>query len=109
MHDLWHLVTGYQRDLIGEGALLALTYRQTRNRGIGFIVAIAYLKAGQGVPQQRALIRDGWRRGADTEWLPAADWEALLELPLDEVRRRLRVVPVPAYEVVRSAGAPALV
>lgn len=108
MHDLWHLVTGYQRDLIGEGALLAFTYRQTRNRGIGFIVAVAYLKAGRAMPQQRVLIRDGWRRAANTAWFPSADWEALLERPLDEVRRTLRVEPTAAYEAVRSDGAPML-
>lgn len=108
MHDLWHIVTGYQRDLIGEGALLAFTYRQTRNRGIGFIVAVAYLKAGRRYPQQRELIRDGWRRGSDAEWLPAADWETLLAEPLEEVRRKLKVEPAPSYEAVRSQGAPAL-
>lgn len=109
MHDLWHLVTGYQRDLIGEGALLAFTYRQTRNRGIGFIVAVAYLKAGHaGIPEQRALMRDGWRRSAKAAWLPAADWESLLERPLDEVRRTLRVEPAPSYTAVRSTGAPAI-
>ena len=40
-HDLWHVVTGYGRDLIGEASLLAFTYAQTGNPGIGFIVAVA--------------------------------------------------------------------
>ena len=39
--------------------------------------------------------------------IPAADWEALLERPLTEVRRSLGVDPVEDYEAVRSAGAPA--
>ena len=109
MHDLWHVVTGYGRDLVGEAALLAFTYRQTRNRGIGFIITVAYLRAGRrGMPQQRRLMRDGFRRSGRAAWLPGADWEALLERPLDEVRQQLRVEAVGAYKGVRSVGAPAI-
>jgi ubiquinone biosynthesis protein COQ4 len=107
-HDLWHVVTGYGRDLIGEGALLAFTYRQIRNRGIGFIVFVAYLKAGRLYPEQRVMIRDGFRRSGRAEWLPGADWEALLERPLEEVRATLGVEPVGEYRVVRSEAAPAI-
>jgi ubiquinone biosynthesis protein COQ4 len=107
-HDLWHVVTGYGRDLVGEAALLAFTYRQTQNRGIGFIVLVAYVKAGRANPEHRTMIRDGYRRSKNTEWLPSADWEALLEQPLDEVRRALRIVPVESYSSLRSEGAPAL-
>ena len=107
-HDLWHVVTGYGRDLLGEAALLAFTYGQTRNRGIGFIVLVAYLKAGRESPEPRKMIRDGYRRAKQSSWLPGADWEALLEQPLDEVRKTLGVVPVEAYEALRSEGAPAI-
>ena len=107
-HDLWHVVTGYGRDLFGEAALLAFTYRQIRNRGIGFIVLVAYLKAGGEYKQERTLIRDGYRRARDASWLPGADWENLLGRPLDEVRETLGVVPVGDYPVLRSEAAPAL-
>lgn len=107
MHDLWHVVTGYNRDLLGESALLAFSYAQTGNRGVGLIVLVAYLKAGP-LPHGRAMIRDGYRRGKSAAWLPEQDWEALLAKPLAEVRRELRVGPAPNYEQVRSAGAPAL-
>jgi ubiquinone biosynthesis protein COQ4 len=107
MHDLWHVVTGYGRDLVGEAALLAFSFAQTRNPGIGFIVAVALGKA-RGNREFRRLLIGGWRRGRRAEWLPAADWEALLPLPLEEVRARLGVLAAPRYEGVRSAGAPAL-
>lgn len=107
-HDLWHVVTGYGRDLIGEAALLAFTYRQTRNPGIGLIVLAAWWKAGRDLPGGRALIRDGLRRGSRAAWLPGADWEALLARPLDEVRRVLAIEPVASYAAQRSAGAPIL-
>lgn len=109
MHDLWHVVTGYNRDLVGEAALLAFTYAQTRNRGIGFIVLVAYLRANQKeIAWARPMIRAAYRRGKAAAWLPGQDWEALLKQPLAEVRRELCVGEPPQYEQVRSEGAPAL-
>jgi ubiquinone biosynthesis protein COQ4 len=107
-HDLWHVVTGYGRDLIGEASLLAFTYAQTRNPGIGFIVAVAYLKARGINRPARRLLRDGYRRGRRAAWLPGVEWEALLAQPLARVREQLGVGDPPVYEAVRSEGAPAL-
>jgi ubiquinone biosynthesis protein COQ4 len=107
MHDLWHVTTGYGRDLLGEVALLAFTYAQTRNRGIGIIVGVALYKMWRGGANEAVeLVRGGYRRGRKARLLPAADWEALLELPLDRVRRQLEVEPAPSYTHERSAGAP---
>jgi ubiquinone biosynthesis protein COQ4 len=108
-HDLWHVVTGYGRDLLGESALLAFTYRQTRNPGIALIVLVAWWKAGRALPGARALIRDAYQRAGRAEWLPGVDWESMLERPLEEVRETLRVERVACYEAIRSAGAPRLV
>jgi ubiquinone biosynthesis protein COQ4 len=108
MHDLWHVVTGYERDLIGEAALLAFTFAQTRNPGIGFIVATAYWKAGRVNRGARRLLREGYRRGRQAAWLPAIEWEPLLEMPLARVREQLRVGEPPTYVQLRSDRAPAL-
>ncbi len=107
-HDLWHVVTGYGRDLLGEASLLAFTYAQTRNPGIGFIVAVAYLRARGINRPARRLLREGYRRGRNAAWLPGAEWEDLLAQPLTRVREQLRVGEPPVYEPVRSEGAPAL-
>jgi ubiquinone biosynthesis protein COQ4 len=61
-----------------------------------------------GAAEAVELVRGGYRRGRQARLLPAADWEALLELPLAEVRRQLNVEPAPAYTQERSAGAPPL-
>jgi ubiquinone biosynthesis protein COQ4 len=106
MHDLWHVVTGYGRDLLGEGSLLAFSFAQTRNPGVGFIVGVALLKAGDATA--RRFLIAAWRRGRRARWLPAEDWEALLEQPLEAVRTHLQVGNPPAYVPVRSAGAPAI-
>ncbi|HBZ68610.1 MAG TPA: hypothetical protein DEP35_02190 [Deltaproteobacteria bacterium] len=107
MHDLWHVVVGYGRDLVGEASLLAFTFAQTRNPGVGFIAAVAYLRIGD-VPGARRVMREAFRRGRRAAWLPGADWEALLALPLDEVRSHLCVGEPPRYEALRSTGAPTL-
>ena len=101
-HDLWHVTTGYSRDLLGEASLLAFTFAQTRNQGIGLIVAMALIKSG-GALQARRTIFEGYRRGRKASWLPGADWEALLARPLDEVRSELGLGEVPRYVEVRSA------
>ncbi len=108
MHDLWHVVTGYKRDLVGEACLLAFTYAQLRNPGIGLIVAAAYWKAGSDFSYARPLMRDAYRRGKSAHWLPEQRWEELLAKPLLEVRQQLCVGDPPEYEQVRSDGAPAL-
>lgn len=108
MHDLWHVATGYGRDLVGEAALLAFSYAQTRNRGVGFIVAVAWLRASGDFSFARPVIAEGYRRGKRAAWLPGQDWEWLLTQPLAAVRERLGLGDPPAYEAKRSDGAPAL-
>jgi len=107
MHDLWHVVAGYGRDLVGEASLLAFTFAQTWNPGVGFIVAVAYLRLGDA-PGARELLREAFRRGQRAAWLPGEDWEALLARPLEEVRARLGLGTPPRYTAVRSAGSPTL-
>ena len=59
-HDLWHTLTQYGRDELGELCLLAFTYAQTRNRGIGLIVLVGALKLrkqhGNGVLRAACLL-----------------------------------------------------
>jgi len=105
MHDLWHVVTGYSRDILGELALLAFTHQQTGNRGIGYIVGAVERRMRRGGNEEIAgFLAQARARGREAVLLPAADWEALLEVPLDEVRRRLRVGEPVRYEERRSAA-----
>jgi len=109
MHDLWHVATGYGRDLLGEAALLAFTFAQTRTPGIGVIVGHALWKARGDFAPARPIIWQGFRRGLRAAWLPAQEWEQLLVLPLDRVRDRLALGGPPVYSQLRSEGAPAVV
>jgi ubiquinone biosynthesis protein COQ4 len=109
IHDLWHVVTGYQRDLFGEHALLAFSYAQTRNHGIGFIVVMAAIRRWrEGRRDVIPLAWEGYRRGRRAESLVAADWEALLARPLAEVRCLLKVEEPPVYTPLFSVAATAV-
>ena len=99
-HDLWHTVTGYKGDLLGETALLAFTVPQTKNVGIAAIVLLGIYR----IRERRALpmVLGGLRRGMRAKYLPAIDWESLLPRPLDEVRALLGIRPVVDYEPIRT-------
>lgn len=107
LHDVFHVLAGYGRDLRGEAAVLAFTLAQTWNLGIGFIVLTVLRRGGLRSDLGR-LIRGAFRRGRRAIWLVDLDWEALLPQPIDRLRSDLGVGPPPVYEQVRSAGAPAL-
>lgn len=102
MHDLWHVITGYKTDLIGEASVLAFSVPQTRNPGVAFIVGVVFLRATGELSWARKVMWEAMVRGARAEWLPAQDWEALLALPLDEVRRRLKVGEPRRYYEIRA-------
>lgn len=100
IHDLMHVVTGYQTDLVGEASVLAFTVAQTKNPGVALIVALAYLRPRGPLRNARAVLRQAFGRGRRAGWLPAADWEALLSRPLIEVRRELGLGEPPVYTPV---------
>lgn len=99
-HDLWHVVTGYQTDLVGEASVLAFTVAQTRNPGVALIVLLAFLRPHGVHAHVRRQLVHSFARGLRAGWLPAADWESLLERPLAEVRRELGVGEPPRYTPV---------
>jgi len=92
-HDLWHVVTGYGRDGLGEICVLSFGNGQMYNHGIAYIVLIGILKTRREqsqLPVFRAAF-EAWRRGRKAGWFPAIAWEDWLQLPLEDVRSRLGV------------------
>lgn len=101
-HDLWHVLTGYNRDALGELCLLGFTRAQTRNPGFRLIIwvgAIAQKIEQPGQPIWRA-IDQGVEMGEAAEWLMGQDILELLKLPLDEVRRKLNIIQPSVYNAV---------
>lgn len=99
-HDLWHTVTGYQGDVIGETALLGFNVAQLRNPGVATIV-LAGLANLRSVDTTKVVVR-AFRDGLRAAWLPPLHWEVMLPLPLAQVRATLRIPPVPAYTPLRT-------
>lgn len=106
-HDLWHTVTQYGRDPFGELCLLAFSYAQTKNRGIGLIVVVGAFRAVRHLgPRALKAVWHAYRAGRHASWLPAEDWARNLSLPVDEVRRQLAIKPPTEYrEVLATAQA----
>lgn len=102
-HDLWHTLMGYGRDELGEVCLLAFTYAQTRNRGIGAMALVGTYKLsqhyGNGV---FGAVWQAWRDGKRAEWLPGQDWAELLSHPIDRVRERLAINSPERYLSLRD-------
>jgi len=96
-HDLTHVLTGYGRDPLGELCLLAFMYAHARNLGMALIAVM-------GLPRlphtgRRAVIQ-AWRNGRKARWLQDQDFEALLAMPLDAVRRALHIADPSLYRAV---------
>ncbi len=101
-HDLWHVVTGYGRDALGELCNLIYTYEQSKNRGFLLIVFIGAI--AQKLEQPRAKILssliEARRNAKKSNWILEFDVEELLKTPLDEARIKLGLDPTPVYDAV---------
>src|SRR5215469_17291846 len=105
MHDLFHIVTGYGRDSLGEACLVAFSYAQTKLKGFAVIAVFAARRIARSRPGQpvRRAIFEGYRHGRSAGWLPGADWEALLNQPVEAIRAQFAVRPARYYPKVLAA------
>jgi ubiquinone biosynthesis protein COQ4 len=103
-HDLYHVLTRYGRDLVGELALLGFTQAQTGSRALLLIIVFAVFKGWREYPGLPVLacLMEGFRLGRAAGDFVAADWEGLLALPLEEARSRLRVGAPRRYLAIQA-------
>ena len=102
VHDIWHILSAYGRDSLGESCLVAFSYAQTGGPGWALIAIGAALNAKQlgGGLDHWAAIWEGYQRGRKTKWLLAEDYRRILAEPVSVVRARLGVTQPRAYEAV---------
>ncbi len=98
-HDLFHVLTGYGRDALGEQCVLLFTHGQSPSQGhllIGYAGAanIKKMVTGSAAPIVGA-VREAHRTGKGAPSLMAQSIRELLPQPLDQVRAKLRI-PAPA-------------
>jgi ubiquinone biosynthesis protein COQ4 len=104
-HDIWHILSGYHRDGLGEACLVAFSYAQTGGLGWALIGLGAALRALRGGRREAArAIWQGYQRGKAAKWLSGEDYLALMGEPLDAARRRLNITPASLYDAI-PAGA----
>lgn len=107
MHDLWHVVTGYEGDAFGEVCLVAFRAAQVPHLAFAILTLVMLIKPpfpAPGAPARRAIL-EAWRLGKQAAWLRAAPWEDLLPQDLEAVRRRLRLQPPTVYNTVVAINA----
>ncbi|WP_241255155.1 ubiquinone biosynthesis protein COQ4 [Altererythrobacter sp. BO-6] len=93
-HDLFHVLSGYGRDALGEACLLGFSYEQNRNLGVKFI---AYAGTRQIQKTTRtnaplfAAVREGRDLGRAAAKIAHEDIEALMREDIDAARARLNI------------------
>jgi ubiquinone biosynthesis protein COQ4 len=101
VHDVWHILSGYHRDGLGEACLVAFSYAQTKGLGWLLIALGAASKVGRSAryPYRKAIWQ-GYLRGRRAAWLLGEDYERLMAEPLDSARRRLNITPATLYDAI---------
>jgi ubiquinone biosynthesis protein COQ4 len=102
-HDLWHILSGYHRDGLGEACLVAFSYAQTKSLGWALIAVGAALRSRGGRHPYARAIWQGYQRGKAAKWLAGEDYERLMAEPLEAARRRLNITPATLYDAIPPA------
>jgi ubiquinone biosynthesis protein COQ4 len=102
IHDIWHVLTGYGRDALGESCVVAFTYAQTGSLGFALIALAGGREISRELPDQpvRRAIWRAYRDGKRAVWLPGEDYRALLAEPLEAARARLNIPAPTIYESI---------
>ncbi|MDP1630555.1 MAG: Coq4 family protein [Caulobacter sp.] len=102
VHDVWHVLTGYSTDGLGEACVVAFSYSQTKSLGFALIAAAGahqYEKIGNGQPYRKAVAQ-ARRNGKAAAWLPEQDYPALFGENLEAARVRLNIKPPTIYQSI---------
>ena len=104
-HDLWHVITGYGRDPLGEICNLVFTRRQTRNPGLRLIIfmGLTAIKLERWSMPALNAAREAARMGDNVDFLLQHDVEELLKRPLAEIRAELGFIKPAVYDAVPYA------
>jgi ubiquinone biosynthesis protein COQ4 len=110
-HDIWHTATGFKTDVPGELGLQSFYLAQLQAPLSAVLLAVGFLNTFFYAMEDRdARMREivrGWLLGKRAKSLFGVAWAEMWELPLTEVRRRLRLdVEDVARAIDRFEGTP---
>lgn len=101
-HDLWHILSGYHRDSLGEICLLKFYNGQWYDRGVELIVKIGSFAENRKLSgsSMRALLTEAHENARAAKWIMGVDIENYIEKPLDEARDMLAIRPPDLYRSI---------
>ena len=105
IHDLLHIVTGFDTTGLGEIALQAFCLAQVRFLYFATWISVvttraAFLQPDAITPLMDA-ITDGWSLGRNVRQLQTVHWEEMLARPLVEIRSEFRI---PEHRMMKRAA-----
>ena len=98
---MFHVLSGYGRDALGEASLLGFSYSQNKGPGILFISHMGARQIRKHVPEDARVMdvmREGKRNGAAAVKLAGVDFLSILDRPIDAVRKELNISPPTLYK-----------
>lgn len=107
LHDLYHVLTGYGRDPLGEAVLLEFAGAQSGNRGARMLGRAAGLRIRAEIrswPVGR-MMNTAVKMAREAKEFALIDPADYIYLPLDEARAMLNVRPDPVYARIRAEWA----
>ncbi len=91
LHDMFHVLTGYDTTPLGEVRVVSFTVAQTPFPYPAFIIASRPLQCALYKPKLLPVLMDaiteGWALGRRAKSLLTVRWEEFWERPLTELRR----------------------
>lgn len=99
-HDIWHAVTGFDTDELGETGLQAFGLAQMHYPSAVLILTAGLISSiktsvqtSEGMDATVEIIYQGYQMGRQAKLFLAQKWEEAWDKPLDEWRRELNVNP----------------
>lgn len=97
LHDLFHVLTGYDTSPLGEVGVVSFTAAQTMSPYPTFIMTTRPLQMALYEPELLPFVMDtvaeGWIRGRTADPLVAVRWEDHWDEPLEQLRERHSLIP----------------
>ena len=104
MHEVWHLVAGYETTGTGEIAISSFQLAQFGHNFssmfLAAVMAIGTFKEPRSFNVLMQVINEGWHHGRQTPWMMDVEWEQEWETSLDDIRAKYGIA---AYNSVFPA------
>lgn len=96
-HDLWHVLTGFDSDFVGETGLQAFYLAQVRSHLPFFVLPAVLFNtmffAYDDKDARLTALSDGWRLGKRARRLTGLDWRSRFNDRLVDVRLEFGIIP----------------